>query len=254
MRTSRDSSIWKSLAGAFGDGLAFGAGLKLTQTAARHAEAEPASGLAPAEGRIGQIEQRISRIEQTPAPPFDRRVLEAVVGAVDARLKEHAGQVELRIAGMRSAIEQDQAAVRAALAQIVEERAAQIESRVPALVEERLEPVCAQLSAANREIGELRRRIAECRALLLAIGAAFRESAQQIARRAVETPLAGAAAKAELPAGVEAPGPAAEPNGPAPATLWTEASLEPASNGPAEFPPPASGELRKPGWRSPVVS
>jgi chromosome segregation ATPase len=269
--------------------------MKLTQATARHTETEAPRELAPLEDRLGQVEQRISRIEQTPAPPppapFDRKVLEAVVGAVDARLKEHAGQVELRLAEMKSALERDQAAisaaqsrmdevgtwrqeridathgelreeigavreqqaaVRAALAQIVEERVAQIESRVPAIVEQQLEPLCAQLAAANREIEELKGRIVECRALLLAISAAFRESAQQIARTAVET--APPAAPADRPAGVEATGPAEEPNGPAPSARWTEASGEPAPDGPAEFSPPAFGEPRKPGWRFPVVS
>src|ERR1039458_7515550 len=41
MQSSRDSSVWKSLAVAFGDGLAFGVGVKLSQGAARHPETKP---------------------------------------------------------------------------------------------------------------------------------------------------------------------------------------------------------------------
>jgi len=35
MQNSRDSSVWRTLAVAFGDGLAFGAGVTLTRSAAR---------------------------------------------------------------------------------------------------------------------------------------------------------------------------------------------------------------------------
>src|ERR1039458_6942379 len=104
MESSRDSSVWKSLAVAFGDGLAFGVGMKLSRSAASRPETDPQPELAPAAGRRERIEQRIARIEQTPAAPpqvpvapFDRKVLEAVVNAVDKRLKDHPGQVGCRV-------------------------------------------------------------------------------------------------------------------------------------------------------------
>jgi hypothetical protein len=77
---------------------------------------------------LEQIEERIARIEQTPAAPspvaaapFDRHVLEAVVKAVDERLREQSGQVERRIADLetklalevKSLSEQDEAVVSA---------------------------------------------------------------------------------------------------------------------------------------------
>src|ERR1035441_485085 len=96
MQNSRDSSIWKSLAAALGDGLAFGVGMKLSQRAARRLETNPRPELAP--------------------PPFDRKVLEAVANAVDERLKEHSGEVERSIAAIRYDMDEGLAGMRAELA------------------------------------------------------------------------------------------------------------------------------------------
>lgn len=94
MASSRDSSVWKSLAAAFGDGLVFAAGVKLAQRSAR-----PVPVAAP------------------PAP-FDRKVLEAVVHAVDERLREHAEQVERRIAELEARMNRQDEAVAAALEEL----------------------------------------------------------------------------------------------------------------------------------------
>ena len=56
MQSSRDSSLWRSLAVAFGDGLAFGVGMKLTQAAGRQVSA-PADAAPP----------------EDPTPAFDER-------------------------------------------------------------------------------------------------------------------------------------------------------------------------------------
>lgn len=110
MQSSSDSSIWRSLAVAFGDGLAFGVGVKLSQNAARQIGAaqriEP-GGLGE---RLSQLEQTIRRIERTPqslaAPEqksgLDQKVLEAIVNALEARLKEHAGQVDRQLADLEA--------------------------------------------------------------------------------------------------------------------------------------------------------
>ena len=104
MQNSRDSSVWRSLAVAFGDGVAFGVGMKLTRSGARPAApADPAEPL-PDGDRLEEIERRMARLEQAPAAPppggsgsFDRKVMEAVVKALDARLNELSGQVERRL-------------------------------------------------------------------------------------------------------------------------------------------------------------
>jgi len=116
MDSSRDSSIWRSLAVAFGDGLAFGVGMKLTQNASRPtAGPEPEDSTLP--GRLEEIERRLARVERTPAAlpasgaapapvqaQIDQKVLEAVVNALEARLKEHAGHVERRLAELEAKI------------------------------------------------------------------------------------------------------------------------------------------------------
>jgi hypothetical protein len=104
MQNSRDSSVWRSLAVAFGDGVAFGVGMKLTRSVAR--QPAPADTAEPAldGGRLDEIERRMARLEQAPAAPppaaagpFDRKVMEAVIKALDARLNELSGQVERRL-------------------------------------------------------------------------------------------------------------------------------------------------------------
>jgi len=116
MESSRDSSIWRSLAVAFGDGLAFGVGVKLTQNAGRQAAAptlSPRTEDKSLVNRLGDLERRLARMEQAPAAvaapaqvqaQFDQKVLEAVVNALEARLKEHAGHVERRLAELEAKI------------------------------------------------------------------------------------------------------------------------------------------------------
>ncbi len=117
MQSSRDSSVWRSLAVAFGDGLAFGVGMKLTQNTGRTPPAAvPPADPNPMVHRLEQIEQRIAGIEQrplaltapekgaAPAHPFDQKVLEAVITALDARLHEQSGLVERQITELQAKI------------------------------------------------------------------------------------------------------------------------------------------------------
>jgi len=106
------------LAVAFGDGLAFGVGVKLTQAAGRQlsaprprasgAASPPRTGPTPLTGGIEQIEQnpeRIERVERTLATDtgaVDQKVLEAIIHALEARLAEHSGQVERRLTGLEA--------------------------------------------------------------------------------------------------------------------------------------------------------
>src|SRR5580692_8473547 len=118
-QSSRDSSIWRNLAVAFGDGVAFGVGIKLAQGSNRQPSAAPAPAQAalqlPAsvQERLDQLEHRLAGIENAPPPvipaapapaPFDQKVLEAVVNALDARLKEQSGQVERRLTELEAKI------------------------------------------------------------------------------------------------------------------------------------------------------
>jgi hypothetical protein len=102
MEKSHDSSLLRSLAVAFGDGLAFGVGMKLTQNPAAKSGTPVPSDLGT---RLSRIEQRIERMDRTPAAvtssaaePFDPGVLDALMHAVEARLQENTGQAERRLA------------------------------------------------------------------------------------------------------------------------------------------------------------
>ncbi len=106
MQSSRDSSILRSLAIAFGDGLAFGVGMKITQQSGRAPSSSlPAPADPPILDRIEEIERRVQKVEKLPAPiasaapgqALDQQVLEAIVGSLDARLLEQSTQTERRL-------------------------------------------------------------------------------------------------------------------------------------------------------------
>jgi hypothetical protein len=104
MESSRDSSLLRSLAVAFGDGLAFGVGMKITQKAARQAVAG-GSGLAPIAGKLDEIEERLKRIERAPAVPaeaMDQKIIDSLVNALEARLQEQGAQVDRRLADLET--------------------------------------------------------------------------------------------------------------------------------------------------------
>jgi hypothetical protein len=113
MQNSRDPSVWRSLAVAFGDGLAFGVGMKITQNAARKA-GTPAlhdSAATPVAERLAEIEKRMAQMERAPISRavsgpanLDQQAVDALVHALEARLKEHAGQVERHLAELETRI------------------------------------------------------------------------------------------------------------------------------------------------------
>ncbi len=152
MRDSGDSSVLKSLAVAFGDGLAFGVGMKLTQKAQR--QAFPQAAEAPSDAgalldRLDQIEQRMRLIESAPAG-FDQRTLDALTGALEARLNEHTSQVGRRLADMEARI-------------VMETRALEQQDRgLATRMEQDLQGLKLQVVALNREFaGQVGRIVAE---------------------------------------------------------------------------------------------
>ena len=290
MENIPDSSIWRSLAVAFGDGLAFGVGMKLTQTAARQAGA-PQSDFTTLAERFERFEQRIERLAHAPiaapeAPSgpgsagLSQRVIEAVVQALDERLTEHAKQMERRLAELEARIavelkalqEQDQSLASRAQARLEEVRSQldaqivaahnrveediqdfaksvaklveeQVASRVGVLlepveeqlreeirrvadrspsfdasaadaaIEMKLGPLRVELNARNREIAEMRQRLADSDRtaldLIQAIGQMCRQAAERIAGPAASPP------ESPPPLSSSAPGPGAEPAPPA---------------------------------------
>ena len=176
MQPSRDSSIWRSLAIAFGDGLAFSVGMKLTQSALRPGGAAPAPNLTPLAERLDQLERRLAHAETVPVPPpaspaassFDKKLLEAVVQAVDARLREHAGQVERRLGEIETQVTREIVALRdqdRTVVSAVEARLAELQAdfagKVDAVRAEVTQPRDREREAAlERRMAEMETRTA----------------------------------------------------------------------------------------------
>ena len=109
MVDNSDQSIWRNLAIALGDGLAFGVGVKLTQVGARQPGAPPPA-TAPLLERLAEMERRLEAMRlalarpasPAPAAGIDRQALEGVaktvVNALDTRLREQAERMEQRLA------------------------------------------------------------------------------------------------------------------------------------------------------------
>lgn len=108
---------------AFGDGVAFGVGMKLARKPpGRTAPHAPAQAVA-VDDRLLELEKRMEQLEHAPAPSepeqhleaepaatamdINQQAVDALMKAVEAALKEHAGQVERQIAQLevRIAIE-----------------------------------------------------------------------------------------------------------------------------------------------------
>lgn len=110
MPGNRESSVWRTLAVAFGDGLAFGVGLTLTNNAARPVTSKTSHSqpdLHQLADRISQIEQRIDRgrfAGALPAPAGGTqqiaKVADAVLTAMDGRFGELGEQFERRLAAL----------------------------------------------------------------------------------------------------------------------------------------------------------
>jgi hypothetical protein len=174
MPSSRDSSVLRSLAVAFGDGLAFGAGVKLSQRAASFpgsASAQPVD-LAPLLERIAEVEKRVAesgrasaaRSVSAGAAPFDQKVLEAVVAALDARLNEQAGHTESRVALLEArlaielkSLQQRDHSVESAVEMRVEELTAYFDNQIAALRRQADED--RQAESSERLLAELEDRL-----------------------------------------------------------------------------------------------
>jgi hypothetical protein len=121
MQNSGESSILHRLARTFGQGLAFGVGMTLTQKALRPDAPKPA----PAPARMPEIPPAAvqppaaAQLPAEPAPPrpapapaaapaprsqFDLRAIQAIVSVVEQRLKEQASHTEVRLAETESGL------------------------------------------------------------------------------------------------------------------------------------------------------
>src|ERR1017187_1380302 len=109
MQNSRDSSVWRTLAVAFGDGLAFGVGVTLTRGAARLAVTKSSvPEIRPANHWTREIEQRAIEQRSQPAretgiiptqvQPLNHKAAEAMLTAIDGRFTEIGGHIDRRLA------------------------------------------------------------------------------------------------------------------------------------------------------------
>src|ERR1700691_2883328 len=101
MEKSSQSSFLKSLALALGDGLLFGVAMKLAQGPSSTREDEMTE-LGPLAERLRNMEDHTQTIDKDAPLKFgdglDGRVLEKVIVALEARLTEHVGHVDRRLA------------------------------------------------------------------------------------------------------------------------------------------------------------
>src|ERR1035437_5702377 len=178
MQSSRDSSVWRTLAVAFGDGLAFGAGITLTRSAARLAAPKSMTpDLRSLNARLTEIEQR--SIELTgharavgtlPAAgsPLNHKAADAVVQAIDGRFTEIGGQIDRRLAELEVKVKIELGALDAQ------------DHALAAGVETRLEGLRGEIGEA---IGTERRAIdADMRALRAQMAAVHKDFAGTLAR------------------------------------------------------------------------
>ena len=278
MENDRDSSIWRSLAVAFGDGLAFGVGMKLTQNAARQPGA-PHTGAPALADRFESLEQRMERLERTPiaapeAAPgpgsvgFAPKVIEAVVQAVDERLSDQAKQVERRLAGLeariaevRSQFDAEMAAVhdrmeggmrgfaeseeqlREEIRRVADNSSSFDASAAEAVIETKLVPLRVEITEMRQKLAESDRAVLD---LILAIGQMCRQAAERITDSAPPPPeSAPPPSNTEPPLDGTSDSPGAAPEEP-------EVPMDP----PFESPAPAFTQLKKATslWRVPLVS
>src|SRR5581483_4419017 len=165
MDNSRDSSVWRNLAVAFGDGLAFGVGMKLSQ----NAPGKPGPTAEPdGAGRLSRLEHRVERIERASAAiaaggDLDPPVLEALTHALEARLQESAALMDRRLAELdvklvlelKAFRQQDQAIVANS-----EARLQGLQKHIDAQVRGLLQKVSEDRNALQNQVVSLHREFA----------------------------------------------------------------------------------------------
>jgi hypothetical protein len=95
MQNSREDSVWRALAVAFGDGLAFGVGMNLTQNAVRMAAGRVRPESQPLADRVAAIEQRIDRAKASGSLPSPAE-LESRITQLTSHFERHIAEVEVK--------------------------------------------------------------------------------------------------------------------------------------------------------------
>jgi hypothetical protein len=161
MEKSSQSSFLKSLALAFGDGLLFGVAMKLAQGPSKTRE-DDMTDLGPLAERLRKVEDHSQTIDKNALVKFgeglDGRVLEKVIVALEARLTEHVGQVDRRLAEIDAQVALDLKAVdthTAAQTNAVEKAIQQIEAQVRDYVGAAQQSSAEQISGVDRKLSAL---------------------------------------------------------------------------------------------------
>jgi hypothetical protein len=161
MEKSSQSSFLKSLAVAFGDGLLFGVAMKLAQGSPKARE-NGMTDLGPLAERLRKVEDQTSTIDKNSLTKFgeglDGRVFDKVVVALEARLTEHVGHVDRRLAEIDAQVALDLKAVdahTAAQSSAVEKAIQQIEAQVRDYVEAAQQSSAEQISGVDRKLSAL---------------------------------------------------------------------------------------------------
>jgi len=182
-------SFLTSLALALGDGLLFAVAAAIAQGRSRSRE-EDMTDLGPLAERLKKVEDRSEHLQpndtNTPAKfseGLDGRVLEKVIVALEARLSEHIGQVERRLAEIDAQVALDLKAAdthTAANSSAVDKALHQIQTEVQDYVSAAQRSGAEQIAAVAQKISSLEQ----------ALPAEFREIVEAV-RQSMEARVAG---------------------------------------------------------------
>jgi len=218
MQNGREDSVWRALAVAFGDGLAFGVGMNLTQNATRLAAGRTRPELQPLADRVAAIEQRIDRARANGSLPspgeldvrinelatrFERQVAEVEVKAkiqveaLHARDRALAQELDTQLTAFREHMIALHREFAETLSRLVEEqieagvaaRLAPMEQRLREVVREETQRMGEQLSAELEQ--RLLARDRNVLNLMLTLGQSCLETAERMSPPAAEAAQSG---------------------------------------------------------------
>jgi hypothetical protein len=162
MQNGREDSVWRALAVAFGDGLAFGVGINLTQNAVRLAAARARPELQPLAERVAAIEQRVDRARANGSLPspgeLDARInelttrFERQVAEVEVKTKIQVEALHARDRALAKELDGQMTAFREHMIALHREFAETLSRLVEAQIED---GVAARLAPMERHLGEI---------------------------------------------------------------------------------------------------
>ena len=220
MQISGDDSTLHRLARCFGQGLALGVGLSLTQKALRPKGTQPERAFEPAPEPVAPAPPRAPAAHApaaaAPAPAaapvartsLDLRAVQAIVSVVEQRIEERAArterridevkaaaslnvqaavarQVEAGVAGLRAEVAKTHREFAVAVARIVSEQVAREVAKQTAAMEARVQQrIEAAVAPLHAELQDLRRRLAETENTMHEFASAISETVRMAGEQA----------------------------------------------------------------------